>query len=85
EMKIDKSFVIEMAKNKDCAVIVNSIIDLAHNLGLKAVAEGVEDIRIWRMLEEKGCDYAQGFFIAKPMPAAEFDVWLKNWRAKPSA
>lgn len=85
EMKIDKSFVIEMAKNKDCAVIVNSIIDLAHNLGLKAVAEGVEDIHIWRMLEEKGCDYAQGFYMGKPMPANEFDVWLKNWRAKPVA
>jgi len=85
EMKIDKSFVIEMARNKDCAVIVNSIIDLAHNLGLKAVAEGVEDIRVWNMLAEKGCDYAQGFFMGKPMPAGEFDVWLKNWRAKPTA
>jgi EAL domain-containing protein (putative c-di-GMP-specific phosphodiesterase class I)/ActR/RegA family two-component response regulator len=85
EMKIDKSFVIEMSKNKDCAVIVNSIIDLAHNLGLKAVAEGVEDERIWRMLEEKGCDYAQGFYMGKPMPANEFDVWLKNWRAKASS
>lgn len=84
EMKIDKSFVIDMVKNKDCAVIVNSIIDLAHNLGLKAVAEGVEDERIWRMLEEKGCDYAQGFFMGKPMPANEFDVWLKNWRSKPA-
>ena len=84
EMKIDKSFVIEMSKNKDCAVIVYSIIDLAHNLGLKAVAEGVEDLRIWNMLAEKGCDYAQGFYMGKPMPASEFDLWLKNWRAKPS-
>lgn len=84
QMKIDKSFVIEMADNKDCAAIVNSTIDLAHSLGLKAVAEGVEDIRIWRMLVEKGCDYAQGFFMAKPMPASEFDAWLKNWRAKPN-
>ncbi|MFY9288722.1 MAG: EAL domain-containing response regulator [Alphaproteobacteria bacterium] len=85
EMKIDKSFVIDMVNNKDCAVIVNSIIDLAHNLGLKAVAEGVEDVRIWRMLSERGCDYAQGFFMGKPMPANEFDIWLKNWRAKPTA
>jgi len=83
EMKIDKSFVIEMANNKDCAVIVNSIIDLAHNLGLKVIAEGVEDVRIWRMLMEKGCDYAQGFYMGKPMPANEFDLWLKNWRSKP--
>ncbi len=84
EMKIDKSFVTEMVTNKDCAAIVNSIIDLAHNLGLKAVAEGVEDIRIWRMLADKGCDYAQGFYMGKPMPANEFDMWLKNWRAKPA-
>jgi len=83
EMKIDKSFVIDMATNKDCGVIVNSIIDLAHNLGLKVIAEGVEDARVWRILAEKGCDYAQGFFMGKPMPIAEFDQWLKNWRAKP--
>ena len=83
EMKIDKSFVMDMANNKDCAVIVNSTIDLAHNLGLKVIAEGVEDARSWRMLMEKGCDYAQGFFMGKPMPAAEFDIWLQNWRAKP--
>jgi EAL domain-containing protein (putative c-di-GMP-specific phosphodiesterase class I) len=84
EMKIDKSFVIDMTTNKDCAVIVNSIIDLAHNLGLKVIAEGVEDVRTWRMLLEKGCDYAQGFFMGKPMPAHEFDAWLKNWRSKGS-
>jgi len=84
EMKIDKSFVLDMANNKDCAVIVNSIIDLSHNLGLRVIAEGVEDRRIWRMLNDKGCDYAQGFFMGKPMPAHEFDLWLKNWRAKVS-
>ncbi len=80
EMKIDKSFVLDMANNKDCAVIVNSIIDLGHNLGLKVVAEGVEDIRIWRMLAERNCDYAQGFYMAKPMPAEEFNRWLISWR-----
>jgi EAL domain-containing protein (putative c-di-GMP-specific phosphodiesterase class I)/ActR/RegA family two-component response regulator len=83
EMKIDKSFVLEMVSNKDSAVIVNSIIDLAHNLGLKVIAEGVENVDIWRMLAERGCDYAQGFFMGKPMPAAEFDTWLQNWKAKP--
>jgi EAL domain-containing protein (putative c-di-GMP-specific phosphodiesterase class I) len=82
EMKIDKSFVIDMATNKDCAVIVNSIIDLAHNLGLRVIAEGVEDARTWRMLLERGCDYAQGYFMGKAMPAHEFDVWLKNWRTR---
>jgi EAL domain-containing protein (putative c-di-GMP-specific phosphodiesterase class I)/CheY-like chemotaxis protein len=82
EMKIDKSFVIDMATNKDCAVIVYSIIDLAHNLGLKVIAEGVEDARTWRMLLDKGCDFAQGFFMGKPMPPHEFEVWMKNWRTQ---
>lgn len=81
EMKIDKSFVLDMASNKDCAVIVNSIIDLGHNLGLKVIAEGVEDIHTWRLLAERKCDYAQGFYMAKPMPAEEFLRWLANWRA----
>ena len=80
ELKIDKSFVLDMANNKDCAVIVNSILDLGHNLGLKVIAEGVEDVRIWRMLVEKGCDFAQGFYMAKPMPPEEFNRWLKSWR-----
>ncbi len=84
EMKIDKSFVMDMATNKDSDAIVNSIIDLGHNLGLKIIAEGVEDIRVWRMLEEKGCNYAQGFFMGRPMPINEFDTWLKHWRAKDS-
>lgn len=80
EMKIDKSFVMDMVNNRDCAVIVNSIIDLGHNLGLKVIAEGVEDIRTWRLLAEKSCDFAQGFYMAKPMPAEEFNRWLTSWR-----
>jgi EAL domain-containing protein (putative c-di-GMP-specific phosphodiesterase class I) len=84
EMKIDKSFVLDMAGSKDYAVIVNSIIDLGHNLGLKVIAEGIEDPRVWEMLANKGCDYGQGYLIGKPMPAHEFDTWLGNWRAKPA-
>jgi EAL domain-containing protein (putative c-di-GMP-specific phosphodiesterase class I) len=80
ELKIDRSFVIDMARNKDCAVIVNSIIDLGHNLGLKVIAEGIEDVRAWEMLQEKGCDYGQGYYMGRPMTAAEFDIWLTNWR-----
>jgi EAL domain-containing protein (putative c-di-GMP-specific phosphodiesterase class I) len=82
EMKIDKSFVIDMAKNKDCAVIVKAVIDLAHNLGLKVIAEGVEDQQTWNLLQQKGCDYAQGFFMGRPMPAEQFGAWLKEWRGK---
>jgi EAL domain-containing protein (putative c-di-GMP-specific phosphodiesterase class I) len=80
EMKIDRNFVSDMAVSKDNAVIVNSIIDLGHNLGLKVTAEGIEDIKVWRMLMEKKCDYAQGYFIAKPMAPSEFMDWVKSWR-----
>lgn len=85
EIKIDKSFVIDMVSNKDCAVIVNSIIDLGHNLGLKVIAEGVEDSRSWNLLASKNCDYAQGFYMAKPMPASEFNRWLTSWRESAAA
>jgi EAL domain-containing protein (putative c-di-GMP-specific phosphodiesterase class I)/ActR/RegA family two-component response regulator len=80
EMKIDKSFVTDMALSKDSAVIVNSIIDLGHNLGLKVIAEGIEDQRAWEMLAEKGCDFAQGFHMGRPMPASELGLWLDTWR-----
>ena len=80
ELKIDKSFVIDMAKNKDCAVIVNSIIDLGHNLGLKVIAEGIEDARTYEMLKAKGCDFGQGYLMARPMAAEEIPAWLEAWR-----
>jgi EAL domain-containing protein (putative c-di-GMP-specific phosphodiesterase class I) len=83
EMKIDKSFVTDMIENPDCAVIVKAIIDLGHNLGLKIIAEGVETAPVWRVLGEKGCDFAQGYLMGKPMPAQDFELWLKNWREKP--
>ncbi len=79
EMKIDKGFVTDMTSNRDCAVIVNSIVDLGHNLGLKVIAEGVENQRSWEMLREKGCDFAQGFFIARPMSAEALVVWRDTW------
>jgi EAL domain-containing protein (putative c-di-GMP-specific phosphodiesterase class I) len=86
EMKIDKSFVIDMMKNKDCGIIVNTVIDLAHNLGLKVIAEGVEDSQAWNILLQKHCDFAQGFFMGKPMPIKDFDEWLRLWRtANPPA
>ena len=80
ELKIDKSFVIDMAKNKDCAVIVNSIIDLGHNLGLKVIAEGIEDLRTMEMLKTKGCDFGQGYLMGRPMAAEELPAWLAAWR-----
>ncbi len=72
ELKIDKSFVMDMARDKDDAVIVRSTIDLAHNLGLKVTAEGVESDAVLCLLTELGCDYAQGNFVSKPLRVGEF-------------
>jgi diguanylate cyclase (GGDEF)-like protein/PAS domain S-box-containing protein len=71
EIKIDRSFVIDMPSDENAAVIVRSTIDLGHNLGLKVVAEGVEDERMWSMVQLGGCDLAQGNWICPAVPAAE--------------
>jgi diguanylate cyclase (GGDEF)-like protein len=76
EIKIDKSFVQHMATDESDLVIVRSIVDLGRNLGLRVVAEGVEDEAVWKLLAGLGCDLAQGFVLAKPLPAAEFETWL---------
>jgi len=76
ELKIDKSFVMDMIKDEDDAVIVRSTIDLAHNLGLSVVAEGIESQEIFDILEVLGCDYGQGFHIARPMEAKQLAAWL---------
>jgi EAL domain-containing protein (putative c-di-GMP-specific phosphodiesterase class I) len=77
EMKADRSFVTTMSSVKDDAVIVRSIIDLAHNLGVRVVAEGVEDDRTMNMLIEYGCDEAQGYHFSRPVPAGELLPWLE--------
>jgi diguanylate cyclase (GGDEF)-like protein/PAS domain S-box-containing protein len=76
EIKIDKSFVTTMTTNDADAAIVRTVIDLAHNLGKQVCAEGVEDEATWRMLADLRCDLAQGFYIARPMPADELMQWL---------
>jgi EAL domain-containing protein (putative c-di-GMP-specific phosphodiesterase class I) len=80
EVKIDRSFVLGMATDRGDAAIVRSVIDLAEALGLRAVAEGVEDERTWRMLAEFGCHAAQGWFHARPMPPADLADWLSRYR-----
>jgi diguanylate cyclase (GGDEF)-like protein/PAS domain S-box-containing protein len=75
EIKIDKSFVLEMDRNPDDATIVRSTIDLAHNLGLKVVAEGVERPEVWETLKELGCDYGQGYLFGFPMSPDDFARW----------
>lgn len=78
ELKIDKSFVLDMLNNDSDAVIVKSIIDLGHNLGMKVVAEGVESKETADTLKSLDCDILQGFFFSKPMPAQAFIQWQKQ-------
>ncbi len=78
EIKADISFVRTMTSVKEDAVIVRSIIDLAHNLGVKVVAEGVEDRATMDLLNEYGCDEAQGYFFSRPMPGGEVLPWLEH-------
>ncbi|CAN5676932.1 bifunctional diguanylate cyclase/phosphodiesterase [soil metagenome] len=82
ELKIDKSFVMSMEKDLEDAKIVRSTIDLAHNLGLNVVAEGVENAKVWDLLRELDCDEAQGYHMGKPMPADEFRNWSVSWMAR---
>ncbi|HJV60520.1 MAG TPA: EAL domain-containing protein [Albitalea sp.] len=82
ELKIDKSFVLSMESDADDAKIVRSTIDLAHNLGLTVVAEGVENATVWSMLRELNCDQAQGFHMGRPMAATEFTTWSTGWLAR---
>jgi EAL domain-containing protein (putative c-di-GMP-specific phosphodiesterase class I) len=79
ELKIDKSFVMNMERDLQDAKIVRSTIDLAHNLGLKVVSEGIESANTWKLLQSLACDVAQGYWVAKPMPLADFDDWLAHW------
>ena len=78
EIKIDKSFVMNMANDKDDESIVKAAIDLAHNLDLKIVAEGVEDETTLDLLTEMGCDFAQGYYMAKPMPYDDVLAFMKD-------
>jgi diguanylate cyclase (GGDEF)-like protein/PAS domain S-box-containing protein len=78
EIKIDRSFVRDMAIDSDDAAIVQPTIDLGHNLHIKVVAEGVEDDATCKMLRMLGCDYAQGYFISPPLPAEQLQEWLRT-------
>jgi diguanylate cyclase (GGDEF)-like protein/PAS domain S-box-containing protein len=78
EIKIDRSFVRDMAIDSDDAAIVQPTIALGHNLHTKVVAEGVEDDDACQMLRMLGCDYAQGYFISPPLPAEKLQKWLRT-------
>jgi diguanylate cyclase (GGDEF)-like protein len=76
EVKIDKSFVLGMATSQGESFIARSIIELAHNLGLQVVAEGVEDELTRKLLTEMGCDKLQGFLVSRPLPDERLESWL---------
>ncbi|HEX3563565.1 MAG TPA: EAL domain-containing protein, partial [Solirubrobacterales bacterium] len=78
ELKIDRSLILGLDNEED-RTIIRSTIHLAHQMGLQVVAEGVETEDAWRQLRSMGCERAQGFLIAKPMPAREVPAWLASW------
>jgi EAL domain-containing protein (putative c-di-GMP-specific phosphodiesterase class I)/FixJ family two-component response regulator len=78
ELKIDRSFVHGAHRRSDLLVILRSALDLARKLDLVTVAEGIETIEDWRLLQECGCDIGQGYFIGRPMPASEVPAWVKG-------
>jgi EAL domain-containing protein (putative c-di-GMP-specific phosphodiesterase class I) len=77
-IKIDKSFVLTMLEDPAAAQIVRSTLELGHNLGLRVIAEGVENESICERLVALGCDEAQGYYLSRPMPASEFIPWVKT-------
>ena len=82
ELKIDRSFVHRAWADETLRAIYNASLSLARELGIETVAEGVEDRNDWELLRRTGCDLAQGYFIARPMPAADFPAWIQSWAAR---
>jgi predicted signal transduction protein with EAL and GGDEF domain len=75
---VDRTFVRQLADQTDDLAIVRAVISLGHDLGLRVVAEGVEDERSWRILQDLECDLVQGYFLARPMPAEQMTAWLRD-------
>jgi EAL domain-containing protein (putative c-di-GMP-specific phosphodiesterase class I) len=82
ELKVDKSFVMEQRQTRESRTIIKSVIDLGHSLGLMVSAEGVENRETLEYLDDLGCDLAQGYYIARPMPGDAVKLWLEQrWRS----
>jgi EAL domain-containing protein (putative c-di-GMP-specific phosphodiesterase class I) len=84
-LKIDQSFVRDLAIDPDNAAIVKAVVQMAHSLGLQTVAEGVEDQRVLAHLQELRCDQVQGYYFAKPMPAAGFATYFAGAQERAGA
>ena len=77
-LKIDRAFIRDLPDNPTSATIARAIVSLAHNLGYRVIAEGVETEAQWAFLQAEGCDEAQGYLLARPMPAEQFERWIRN-------
>ena len=82
ELKIDKSFVMNMEHDVNDAKIVRSTIDLGHNMGLRVVAEGIETQEVWQLLAAMGCDQGQGYLMSRPIASGQLVEWIHGWAAK---
>lgn len=80
ELKIDRSFILDLMRDHTDDIIVRSTIDLGHNLGLSVVAEGVENAEVQSLLAEFGCDIAQGYGISRPLPHQAFLEWMSAYQ-----
>ena len=78
ELKIDRTFVTDLGREQHGLVIVQSAIDLGRNLGLRVVAEGVEEVEAWHELSQLHCDVAQGYLLSRPVPVADLLAWVNN-------
>ena len=83
ELKIDQSFVEDADTDSDACIICKSTIELGHKLNMSVIAEGIETESVFNLLKESGCNEGQGYFIAKPMAAIDFDRWIGNdWKCR---
>jgi EAL domain-containing protein (putative c-di-GMP-specific phosphodiesterase class I) len=82
EVKIDQAFVRDVARSRDCRLIIQTIVDLAHGLGLTATAEGVETVEQLRIVHELGCDLVQGYLISPPLEPENLKPWRDEFRRR---
>ena len=80
EVKIDQAFVADVERSRDCRLIIKSVTELAHGLGLSVTAEGVETLNQLRLVHELGCDLVQGYLISPPIPPAQLKAWERRFR-----
>jgi EAL domain-containing protein (putative c-di-GMP-specific phosphodiesterase class I) len=82
ELKIDRGFVHGACRDTELAAICTASLDIARKLGMRSVAEGVEDLEDWNFLRAHGCGVAQGYFVARPMPMTALVDWLPGWERR---